>query len=86
MLASADYVEVSESEWKALLPSYGHAAHVMVYSTWPGRFMDKYEHKFAVSMQLRFDGTLGFPGGMVDSGETPETAAGRELAEVYYSY
>ncbi|CAI8007587.1 U8 snoRNA-decapping enzyme [Geodia barretti] len=81
MLASADYVEVSESEWKALLPSYGHAAHVMVYSTWPGRFMDKYEHKFAVSMQLRFDGTLGFPGGMVDSGETPETAAGRELAE-----
>ena len=33
-------------------------------------------------MQLRFDGTLGFPGGMVDEGETPAQAASRELAEV----
>lgn len=32
-------------------------------------------------MQLRFDGTLGFPGGEVDQGETPEEAASREMAE-----
>lgn len=32
-------------------------------------------------MQIRFDGTLGFPGGMVDKGETPEEAVSRELAE-----
>lgn len=33
-------------------------------------------------MQLRFDGTMGFPGGLVEDGETPEQAAGRELREV----
>ena len=32
-------------------------------------------------MQVRFDGTLGFAGGMVDSGETPEEAVSREVAE-----
>ncbi len=32
-------------------------------------------------MQIRFDGTLGFPGGVVDQGETPEEAASRELVE-----
>ena len=36
-------------------------------------------------MQLRFDGTLGFPGGMVDGKETPEQAASRELKEVSIS-
>lgn len=32
-------------------------------------------------MQVRFDGTLGFPGGIVDEGETPEGAVTRELLE-----
>ena len=30
---------------------------------------------------MRFDGTLGFPGGILDEGETPHHAATRELAE-----
>ena len=34
-----------------------------------------------LQMQVRFDGTLGFAGGMVDSGETPEEAVSREVAE-----
>ena len=50
VMAANEYVEVGESEWKALPTSYSHAAHVMVYSTWPGRFMDKYDHKFAVAV------------------------------------
>ena len=32
-------------------------------------------------MQIRFDGTLGFPGGVVDKGETPEVAVNREMCE-----
>ena len=32
-------------------------------------------------MQIRFDGTLGFPGGIVDKGETPEVAVNREMCE-----
>lgn len=32
-------------------------------------------------MQLRFDGALGFPGGILDEGESPHQAVTRELAE-----
>ena len=32
-------------------------------------------------MQVRFDGTLGFPGGNIDKGETPEVAVNREMCE-----
>ena len=32
-------------------------------------------------MQVRFDGILGFPGGNVDEGETPEAAVNREMCE-----
>lgn len=32
-------------------------------------------------MQLRFDGTFGFAGGIVDTGETPEEAVSREVTE-----
>lgn len=32
-------------------------------------------------MQMRFDGYLGFPGGLVDPGEDPLTGLNRELVE-----
>ena len=32
-------------------------------------------------MQLRFDGTFGFPGGIVEADETPEQAVNREFEE-----
>lgn len=97
--AGHGYKEVSE--WRTVPESYGHASHAMLYAQWPGKYLDKYEYKYAVSvsagialrilqssyavcaqMQLRFDGTMGFPGGLVEVGETPEQAASRELREV----
>lgn len=77
--AGHGYKEVSE--WRTVPESYGHASHAMLYAQWPGKYLDKYEYKYAVSMQLRFDGTMGFPGGLVEVGETPEQAASRELRE-----
>ena len=32
-------------------------------------------------MQMRFDGLIGFPGGLVDPGEDPLSAVNRELEE-----
>lgn len=32
-------------------------------------------------MQMRFDGTLGFPGGLIDPGEDVLTGLNRELTE-----
>ena len=32
-------------------------------------------------MQVRFDGLLGFPGGLVDPGESVEVGLNRELVE-----
>lgn len=32
-------------------------------------------------MQMRFDGFIGFPGGLVDDGENPVEAVNRELQE-----
>ena len=45
---NAGYREVCESEWRSLVAAYSHAAHAMVYAQWPGRFLDKYDYKFAV--------------------------------------
>lgn len=100
---AAGYREVSE--WRTVPTYYSHASHAMIYAEWPGRFLGKYDYKYAVAvraiqshhvshhvlyihlwtctqMQLRFDGTMGFPGGLVDVGETPEQAASREIREV----
>ena len=32
-------------------------------------------------MQMRFDGVIGFPGGLVDAGETPLNGVNREMKE-----
>ncbi|XP_014255064.1 uncharacterized protein LOC106669818 [Cimex lectularius] len=60
------------------------AAHCMLYAdaTLPFKEYDKvYFPRAAVHMQWRFDGHIGFPGGMVDPGETPVQTINRELVE-----
>ena len=34
-----------------------------------------------IKVQMRYDGTVGFPGATADRGETPEMAVNRELSE-----
>ncbi|XP_044207061.1 U8 snoRNA-decapping enzyme [Thunnus albacares] len=59
-----------------------HACHVMLYSDTKTRLFGKIPIKHIILMQMRFDGLLGFPGGLVNlSEETLEEGLGRELLE-----
>ena len=39
------------------------------------------KHRALVIMQMRFDGKIGFPGGLIDEGEDIITGLNRELSE-----
>lgn len=61
--------------------SFMHASHAMLFARNDAILWNLYSAKAAVLMQMRFDGLLGFPGGLVDPGEDPLAAANRELLE-----
>ncbi|XP_028850236.1 U8 snoRNA-decapping enzyme [Denticeps clupeoides] len=64
------------------LPRHRHACHVMLYADTDSKLFGRYQTKHIVLMQMRFDGLLGFPGGLVDlSKETLESGLSRELEE-----
>ncbi|XP_017266714.1 U8 snoRNA-decapping enzyme [Kryptolebias marmoratus] len=59
-----------------------HACHVMLYSDTKSQLFGRIPIRHVVLMQVRFDGLLGFPGGLVDpSKETLEAGLTRELLE-----
>ncbi|KAM9785656.1 U8 snoRNA-decapping enzyme [Neosynchiropus ocellatus] len=59
-----------------------HACHVMLYCDTQGQLFGKIPIRHIILMQMRFDGLLGFPGGLVDpSKETLEEGLVRELSE-----
>lgn len=61
-----------------------HAAHCCIYSLNPRPQMvihERYPTKAAVLMQPRFDGRIGFPGGMGKKGEDVLSMLNRELNE-----
>ncbi|KAK8394503.1 hypothetical protein O3P69_006586 [Scylla paramamosain] len=62
------------------LDNYRMGAHVCLWARQEGRSMFG-EYRAAVMMQLRFDGTFGFPGGLVDKGEDMVEGLNRELME-----
>ncbi|XP_062975418.1 U8 snoRNA-decapping enzyme-like isoform X2 [Elgaria multicarinata webbii] len=63
-------------------PDWKHACHVLLYAPCPGRLFGKFPLRFAVLMQMRFDGRLGFPGGFVDPWDLSlEEGLNRELHE-----
>ncbi|KAF7210372.1 U8 snoRNA-decapping enzyme isoform X1 [Nothobranchius furzeri] len=61
---------------------FRHACHVMLYSDTESQLFGKTPIKHIVLMQMRYDGLLGFPGGLVNpSEETLEAGLTRELLE-----
>ncbi|KAG7273986.1 hypothetical protein CRUP_011168 [Coryphaenoides rupestris] len=59
-----------------------HACHVMLYCDTQALLFDKMPIRHIVLMQMRFDGLLGFPGGLVDPlDESLEAGLSRELLE-----
>ncbi|XP_067384015.1 U8 snoRNA-decapping enzyme isoform X2 [Channa argus] len=59
-----------------------HACHVMLYADTKTQLFGRIPIKHIILMQMRFDGLLGFPGGLVNpSKETLEAGLSRELSE-----
>ncbi|XP_035825269.1 U8 snoRNA-decapping enzyme-like [Aplysia californica] len=78
----ADYKTLTEEEIASKkYSSLRHAAHGMIFARKNKLLWDLYDMLGLVMMQMRFDGVLGFPGGLVDEGETPVEAVNREMKE-----
>ncbi|XP_055021960.1 U8 snoRNA-decapping enzyme isoform X2 [Boleophthalmus pectinirostris] len=61
---------------------YRHACHVMLYSDTKSQLFRRTPIRHIILMQMRFDGLLGFPGGIVNpSKESLEEGLSRELLE-----
>ncbi|XP_035244195.1 U8 snoRNA-decapping enzyme [Anguilla anguilla] len=73
--------EISKDE-SLSLKGYRHACHVMIYADTEAKLFGKIPIKHIVLMQMRFDGFLGFPGGIVNPREESlEAGLSRELWE-----
>nr|XP_060494644.1 U8 snoRNA-decapping enzyme [Panthera onca] len=66
----------------ALGPGWRHACHALLYAPDPALLFGRIPLRYAVLMQMRFDGRLGFPGGLVNLQDTSlEAGLNRELIE-----
>ncbi|XP_072884741.1 U8 snoRNA-decapping enzyme isoform X2 [Hemitrygon akajei] len=80
-MAEPGYRPVSRRDSRSLA-GYKHACHAMLYAAEPGKLFGKIPLRYAVLMQMRFDGKIGFPGGFVDPRDnTLEDGLNRELGE-----
>ncbi|XP_069328117.1 U8 snoRNA-decapping enzyme-like [Eulemur rufifrons] len=64
-MAAARRLELTEA--LALGPGWRHICYALLYSPDPGILFSRIPLRYAVLMQMRFDGRLGFPGGFVDT-------------------
>lgn len=65
----------------ALAAGYKNAAHAMLWAPTDTVVLRRYRQKATILAVVRYDGYLGFPGGLVDPGESPVQAVNRELRE-----
>ncbi|XP_047420151.1 U8 snoRNA-decapping enzyme isoform X1 [Sciurus carolinensis] len=79
-MAGGRKVELAEA--LALGSGWRHACHALLYAPDPGMLFGRIPLRYAVLMQMRFDGRLGFPGGFVDAQDSSlEDGLNRELRE-----
>ncbi|KAI5718204.1 hypothetical protein M8J77_017939 [Diaphorina citri] len=77
-----DFIELTQSDLKDDKYKSGyHASHCMIFAYNDDKIFATYTARANVLMQMRFDGYIGFPGGLVDAGESPLEALNRELNE-----
>lgn len=78
-----DYTIVSYKEASIDFRHYMQACHAFIFARDKRTLWDLYQTRAAILMQNRFDGMLGFPGGLVDDGpnEDPVIGLNRELQE-----
>lgn len=75
------YIEVKREDCHNYA-NHEQAAHCMVFCRLPGmQFMESFDLRAAVLMQMRFDGHVGFPGGLIEEGEDPIHGLIREMDE-----
>ncbi|XP_028922918.1 U8 snoRNA-decapping enzyme [Ornithorhynchus anatinus] len=73
---------IGRAEALRLGPRWRHACHALLYAPDPKLLFGRIPLRYAVLMQMRFDGRLGFPGGFVDAQDgSLEDGLNRELLE-----
>ena len=75
------YKQIDQIESLKLESRFKHASHTAIYARTEEKQFGKYPKYAHFLIQLRFDGTFGFVGGLVDPGETPLVAVNREASE-----
>ncbi|XP_076468899.1 U8 snoRNA-decapping enzyme-like [Babylonia areolata] len=76
-----DYIQMTFHQSKSLGTEYIHACHGMIFARTNRVVWEQLSVRACILMQMRFDGVIGFPGGLVDSGEDLVTALNREMEE-----
>ncbi|XP_025233441.1 U8 snoRNA-decapping enzyme isoform X2 [Theropithecus gelada] len=79
-MARAGRLELAEA--LALGPGWRPACYALLHAPDPGILFGRLPLRYAIPMQMRFDGRLGFPGGFVDSQDSSlEDVLNRGLLE-----
>ncbi|XP_008575728.1 PREDICTED: U8 snoRNA-decapping enzyme-like [Galeopterus variegatus] len=79
-MANTSRLELAEA--LELGPGWRHICYALLYAPDPGVLFGRIPLRYAVLMQMRFDGRLGFPGGFVDAQDSSlEDGLNRKLLE-----
>ncbi|XP_013782806.1 U8 snoRNA-decapping enzyme-like isoform X2 [Limulus polyphemus] len=81
LLSDQHHRKISMEESLRIDRSFRHAAHCFICAPLNKLVLGKYPSHASVLMQLRFDGLLGFPGGIIEREEDIVCGLNRELQE-----